>query len=109
MQVEDAAGKRISVSDSTGLTIDDKIQVVDPYSNTRKILTITSVDWNNDIITVAEDVSDLKCLSTTGKQCIFRSLNPDVWVKVQAFDSSGNLIDFLADQCSIGPVPPVIW
>jgi hypothetical protein len=109
LQVDDAAGKRISVSDSTGLTIDDKIQVVDPYSNTRKVLTITSVDWNNDIITVAEDISDLKCLSTTGKQCIFRSLRPDVWVKVQAFDSSGNLIDFLADQCSIGPLPPVIW
>jgi hypothetical protein len=109
LQVEDAGGKRISVSDSTGLTIDDKIQVVDPYSNTRKILTITSVDWINDIITVAEDISDLKCVATTGKQCIFRSLKPDVWAQVQAFDSSGNLIDFLADQCSIGPVPPVIW
>jgi len=112
LQVEDAAGKRLKILppfDSTGLTIDDKIQVVDKYSNTRKILTITSIDWNNDIITVAEDISDLKCLSTTGKQCIFRSLNPDVWVRVQAFDSSGNLIDFLADQCSIGPVPPVIW
>jgi len=109
LQVVDAAGKRISVSDSTGLTIDDKIQVVDKYSNTRKILIITSVDWNNDIITVAEDISDLKCVATTGKQCIFRSLNPDLWVKVQPFDSSGNLIDSLADQCSIGPVPPVIW
>jgi hypothetical protein len=115
LQVEDAAGKRISVSDSTGLTIDDKIQVVDPYSNTRKILTIKSVVADiisfSGTITVAEDISDLKCVATTGKQCIFRSLNPDVWVKVQAFDSSGNLIDSLADQCSIGPVPPepVIW
>jgi hypothetical protein len=112
LRVADAAGKRLQILppfDSTGLTIDDKIQVVDPYSNTRKILTITSVDWNNDIITVAEDISDLKCVATTGKQCIFRSFRPDVWVKVQAFDSSGNLIDFLADQCSIGPVPPVIW
>ncbi|MDT7906880.1 MAG: hypothetical protein RRA63_02380 [Candidatus Calescibacterium sp.] len=109
LQVEDAAAKRINVSDSTGLTIEDKIQVVDPYNNTRKILTITSVDWNNDIITVSEDISDLKCVATTGKQCKFRSLSPDVWVKVQAFDSSGNLIDSLADQCSVGPVPPVIW
>jgi hypothetical protein len=107
LQVVDAAGKRLSVSDSTGLTIDDEIQVVDPYSNTRKKLTITSVVGN--IITVAEDVSDLKCVSTTQKQCIFRSLRPDVWVKVQAFDSSGNPIDFLADQCSVGPLPPVIW
>jgi hypothetical protein len=120
LQVVDAAGKRLSVSDSTGLTIgykiDDKIigdqiQVVDPYSNTRKILTITSVGIPPNTITVAEDVSDLKCVSTTQKQCKFRSLNPDVWVKVQAFDSSGNLIDSLADQCSIGPVPPapIIW
>jgi hypothetical protein len=111
LQVDDAAGKRLRASSTGGLTIDDRIQVVDPYSNTRKILTIKSVDWNNNIITVAEDVSDLKCVSTTQKQCIFRSFRPDVWVKVQAFDSSGNLIDFLADQCSIGPVPPapVIW
>ncbi|MFZ8804369.1 MAG: hypothetical protein ACO2PO_15485, partial [Candidatus Calescibacterium sp.] len=109
LQVEDAAGKRFQASSTAGLTIGDQIQVVDPYSNTRKILTITSIDWNNDIITVAEDISDLKCLSTTGKQCVFRSLNPDVWVKVQAFDSSGNPIDSLADQCSIGPGTPVIW
>jgi len=116
LQVEDAAGKRIKVSSILhiiGLTIDDRIQVVDPYSNTRKILTITSVVADiisfSGTFTVAEDVSDLKCVATTGKQCIFRSLNPDVWVRVQAFDSSGNLIDFLADQCSIGPVPPVIW
>jgi hypothetical protein len=111
LQVDDAAGKRLRASSTGGLTIDDRIQVVDPYSNTRKILTIKSVDWNNNIITVAEDVSDLKCVSTTQKRCTFRSFRPDVWVKVQAFDSSGNLIDFLADQCSIGPVPPapVIW
>jgi len=118
LQVEDAAGKRIKVSSILhiiGLTIDDRIQVVDPYSNTRKILTITSVVADiisfSGTFTVAEDVSDLKCLSTTQKQCIFRSFRPDLWVKVQAFDSSGNLIDFLADQCSIGPVPPapVIW
>jgi len=109
LQVEDAGGKRISVSDSTGLTIEDKIQVVDPYNNTRKILTITSVGIPPNTITVSEDISDLKCVATTGKQCKFRSLSPDVWVKVQAFDSSGNLIDSLADQCSVGPVPPVIW
>jgi hypothetical protein len=111
LQVEDAAGKRLRASSTAGLTIDDRIQVVDPYSNTRKILTITSVGIPPNTITVAEDVSDLKCVSTTQKQCIFRSFRPDVWVKVQAFDSSGNLIDFLADQCSIGPVPPapVIW
>jgi hypothetical protein len=118
LQVEDTAGKRLKVSSILhiiGLTIDDRIQVVDPYSNTRKILTIKSVVADiisfSGTITVAEDISDLKCVSTTGKQCIFRSFRPDVWVKVQAFDSSGNLIDFLADQCSIGPVPPapVIW
>jgi hypothetical protein len=116
LQVENAAGKRLKVSSILhiiGLTIDDRIQVVDPYSNTRKILTITSViaDTFSWTITVAEDVSDLKCVSTTQKRCTFRSFRPDVWVKVQAFDSSGNLIDFLADQCSIGPVPPapVIW
>jgi len=116
LQVEDAAGKRLKVSSIlhiVGLTIDDKIQVVDPYSNIRKILTITSVVADiisfSGTFTVSEDISDLKCLSTTGKQCTFRSFRPDVWVKVQAFDSSGNLIDSLADQCSIGQVPPVIW
>jgi hypothetical protein len=116
LQVEDAAGKRLKVSSILhiiGLTIDDKIQVVAPYSNIRKILTITSVVADiisfSGNITVAEDISDLKCLSTTQKRCTFRSFRPDVWVKVQAFDSSGNLIDSLADQCSIGPLPPVIW
>ncbi len=108
LYVLDSAQKRLDVSDSTGLTIDDKIQVVDKYSNTRKILTIKSVDWNNDIITVDEDISDLKCNSAS-KFCRFRSFRPDVWVKVQAYDTSGNLIDSLADQCSVGPLPPVIW
>ncbi|MFZ8804421.1 MAG: carboxypeptidase-like regulatory domain-containing protein, partial [Candidatus Calescibacterium sp.] len=41
LQVVDAAEKRFQASSTAGLTIDDKIQVVDPYSNTRKILTIT--------------------------------------------------------------------
>jgi hypothetical protein len=109
LQVEDAAGKRLRASSTFGLTIDDEIQVVDPYSNTRKILTIKSVGIPPNTITVAEDISDLKCVSTTQKWCTFRSLNPDVWVQVQAFDSSGNPIDFLADQCSIGPGTPVIW
>ncbi len=106
LYVLDSAQKRLAVSDSTGLTIDDRIQVVDKYSNTRKILTIKSVDGDNNIITVDEDISDLKCNSAS-KSCRFRSFRPDVWVKVQAYDTSGNLIDSLADQCSVGPL--VIW
>ena len=106
--VLDAAGKRLEVSDATGLTIGDRIQVADPFSNTRKILTIKSVNSDPPEITVAEDISDLKC-NSNNKLCLFRSFNPDVSIKVEAYDTSGNLISSLADQCSVSVVGGIIW
>jgi len=104
--VLDAAGKRLEVSDATGLTIGDRIQVADPFSNTRKILTIKSVNSATSEITVEEDISDLKC-NSNNKLCLFRSFNPDVSIKVEAYDTSGNLISSLADQCSVDG--GIIW
>ena len=111
LYVLDAAGKRLEVSDATGLTIGDRIQVADPFSNTRKILTIKSVNHfppDPPEITVAEDISDLKCTSSS-KTCRFRSFNPDVSIKVEAYDTSGNLISSIADQCSVSVVGGIIW
>lgn len=109
LYVLDAAGKRLEVSDATGLTIGDRIQVADPFSNTRKILTIKSVNHfppDPPEITVEEDISDLKCTSSS-KTCRFRSFNPDVSIKVEAYDTSGNLISSIADQCSV--IGGIIW
>ena len=106
LYVLDAAGKRLEVSDATGLTIGDRIQVADPFSNTRKILTIKSVNSATSEITVEEDISDLKC-NSNNKLCLFRSFNPDVSIKVEAYDTSGNLISSLADQCSVDG--GIIW
>ncbi len=108
LYVLDAAGKRLEVSDATGLTIGDRIQVADPFSNTRKILTIKSVNHFPPEITVAEDISDLKC-NSNNKLCLFRSFNPDVSIKVEAYDTSGNLISSIADQCSVSVVGGIIW
>ena len=109
LYVLDAAGKRLRVSSATGLTIGDRIQVADPFSNTRKILTIKSVNSATSEITVEEDISDLKC-NSNNKLCLFRSFNPDVSIKVEAYDTSGNLISSLADQCSVdGGISVIIW
>ncbi|MCX7734237.1 MAG: hypothetical protein N2254_05680 [bacterium] len=83
---------------ATGLTVGDKIRVM-TFSKQIKVLTVKSVDWNNNKITVVEPLTEIDCNVGTQKICEFRSLNPDIKIDAtNVIDTSGNKTRFYSTK-----------
>jgi hypothetical protein len=92
------SGGQIKANTTTGLTVGDKIQYLDINYldiNGSTNLTIKRVD-NTGTIEVEETLPTLKCNSSV--QCRFRSLNPDIKIKANVYDTSGNRARLWADE-----------
>jgi len=96
------SGGQIKVSTTavtavTGLTVGDEIQYLDINGSTYT-LTIKRVDKTGTIeVKEEEKLPTLKCNSSS-VQCQFRSLNPDIKIKADVYDTSGNRARPWADE-----------
>ena len=94
-----------------GIAVGDTLQILDADGDVITATVVSAGDLDGDIfindIQVNTDLSGLRCQEGTAFQCSVRTLTPDLWFKVSAWDTSGNMIR--SDMDTVSSDGNVIW